>query len=133
MRGELGQIEDDGTALRWAAGCVAAASVQRVREGGLTVNWSMLFRKPSAYVPLVLSFLSLALIVVFVAVVGVVESEDEGLAAHLFQLMMVAQVPIIAYFAVRWVPRAPRKGLTVLALQLVAAFIPVALIVLLEM
>ncbi len=42
---------------------------------------------------------------------------DEGTAAHLFQLLMPAQVPIVAYFAIMWLPRAPRQALVVLALQ----------------
>ena len=42
---------------------------------------------------------------------------DEGTAAHLFQLLMPAQVPIVAYFAITWLPRAPRQALAVLALQ----------------
>ena len=48
-------------------------------------------------------------------------NSDEGAAAHLWQLLMAGQLPVIAYFALRWLPRAPREGATVLAAQLVAA------------
>jgi hypothetical protein len=34
---------------------------------------------------------------------------------------MAAQIPIIAFFAIRWLPQSPRSALPVLALQAVAA------------
>jgi hypothetical protein len=34
---------------------------------------------------------------------------------------MAAQVPVVAFFAIKWLPKQPRQGLMVLALQLVAA------------
>ncbi len=51
------------------------------------------------------------------ALFGTLHQADEGTAAHLFQLLMPAQVPIVAYFAIMWLPRAPRQALVVLALQ----------------
>ena len=51
------------------------------------------------------------------AIYGVVHEADEGAAAHLFQILMVAQVPAVMFFAVKWLPRAPKKALLVLALQ----------------
>jgi hypothetical protein len=57
--------------------------------------------------------------------------EDEGTAAHLWQLLMLAQLVAIAVFLVRWVPRAPKSALLMLALQgcgLVAAALPVWLL-----
>ena len=45
---------------------------------------------------------------------------------------MAAQLPIVAYFAVRWLPRAPAQAVAVLALQAVAAMVPIATIVVLE-
>jgi hypothetical protein len=55
------------------------------------------------------------------ATFGPVRQPDETTAAHLFQILMPAQVPIVAFFAVTWLPRAPRQALTVLALQVGAA------------
>ena len=34
---------------------------------------------------------------------------------------MAGQLPVIAYFAFRWLPTEPKRALPVLALQLVAA------------
>jgi hypothetical protein len=78
-------------------------------------------RQPSALVPIAMSLAALALVLGHAAVYGVVHEADEGTAAHLFQLLMVAQVPVVGYFALKWVPRAPGGALGVLALQLLAA------------
>jgi hypothetical protein len=45
---------------------------------------------------------------------------------------MAAQLPIILYFAIRWVPQSPRQGLIVLALQLGAALAALAPVFLLR-
>lgn len=52
--------------------------------------------------------------------------------ARIFQLLMVLQLPIIAYFAIRWLPKRPAQALLILALQAVAWIIPVATIIWLE-
>jgi len=91
------------------------------------------FRLPSACVPLVMSVSATMLVLAHVAIFGVSEpGGDEGTPAHLFQLIMLAQVPIIAYFAIRWLPLAPKRGSIVLALQVLAWMTPVALILYLE-
>jgi len=70
---------------------------------------------------LAISLAALAIVLGHAAIFGVVHEADEGTAAHIFQLLMVAQVPIVAFFAVKWLPRAPRQTLQVLALQADAA------------
>jgi hypothetical protein len=52
---------------------------------------------------------------------GVVRETDEGAGVHLWQLLMAGQVPIIAFFAFKWLPRSRRQTLPVLALQAGAA------------
>ncbi len=76
-----------------------------------------LIRKPSALIPLVMALVALAMPFVYVAFFGNVRQEDEGTAAHLFQLLMVAQVPFIAFFAIKWLPRAPKQALIILVVQ----------------
>ena len=39
---------------------------------------------------------------------------------------MIGQVPILAYFVIRWLPRVPRQTLFVLALQIGAALAALA-------
>jgi hypothetical protein len=92
-----------------------------------------MLRRPSAYLPLGMSLLALGLVVWFGASFGVVREEhDEGAAARIFQILMVAQIPIAAYFALRWLPTAPRLGAVILAIQLAAALAAIGLVVLLE-
>jgi len=85
-------------------------------------------KRPSAFLPPVISAVVLALILVHIARFGLIREADEGAAAHLFQLLMPAQMVIIAFFALKWVPRAPRAALQVLALQGVAALAVLALV-----
>jgi len=93
-----------------------------------------LFKQPSAWIPLAMSFVALAMIVVFVAINGFASSGngDEGAPARIFQLIMVAQLPIAGYFAVKWLPKQPKQSLMVLALQAVAWIIPIVTIIYLE-
>ena len=77
-------------------------------------------KQPSALLPIAMSIVALALVLGHVAVFGVVHEADEGTAAHLWQLLMAGQAPVVAYFALKWLPRAPGQALRVLALQVVA-------------
>jgi cytochrome bd-type quinol oxidase subunit 2 len=79
-----------------------------------------MLKRPSAFLPLAMSAAALAVVLAFLAVHGVVRQPDEGAAAHLWQLLMVAQLPIIAFFALTWLPRAPRQAGAVLVLQALA-------------
>ncbi len=75
------------------------------------------FRKPSAFLPPTMSLAALATVLFHVARFGVARETDEGAAAHLWQLLMAGQIPIVAFFAVKWLPRAPKEAVMVLALQ----------------
>jgi hypothetical protein len=83
-------------------------------------------KKPSAWVPLAMSFAALALVLGHVAIFGVAREADEGTAAHIWQILMAAQVPIVAFFAIKWLPRNPKQALLVLALQAGAALAALA-------
>jgi hypothetical protein len=64
-----------------------------------------------------MSLTALTMVLVHFARVGMVHEADEGTAAHLFQLLMAGQVPIVAFFAIKWLPQSPHPALRVLALQ----------------
>ena len=83
-------------------------------------NRTSLLRQSSALLPVALSLVALALVLGHVALFGVVHEADEGTAAHLWQILMAVQVPIIAFFALKYVPQKPKQALMVLALQIVA-------------
>ena len=79
-----------------------------------------LLKQKSAYFPLAMSAAGLALVLVHAARYGIVHEADEGTSAHLFQILMVAQVPIVGFFAITWLPQAPKPAMLVLALQALA-------------
>jgi hypothetical protein len=73
-------------------------------------------RQPSAYIPLAMSLIALASVLGHVAIYGIVHELDEGAVAHIWQLLMAGHLPGVLYFAVRWLPRATRQTLLVLAM-----------------
>ena len=89
--------------------------------------------KPSAFLPIAMSLLALAVVLVTLAVFGVPHDKDEGTAAHIWQLLMAGQVPLLLFFAVTWFPRAPRESLKVIALQMAAALAALAPVYLLHL
>jgi hypothetical protein len=91
-----------------------------------------LLKKPSAWLPIVMSVAALALIAGCLALCGIPPAGgDEGAVAHTWQLLMGCQLPLIAYFAWKWLRRTPRQAALILALQAaagVAALAPVYLL-----
>jgi hypothetical protein len=85
-----------------------------------------MMKQPSAFLPVAMSFAALATVLGHVARFGVAREADEGTAAHVFQLLMIAQVPIVALFAIKWLPQAPRQALAILALQAAAVLAALA-------
>jgi hypothetical protein len=85
-------------------------------------------KKASAWIPVVMSLGALALVVIQIAMHGVQPQHDEGALAHLWQLLVLAQLPIIGLFVFRWMRPYPSRSVPVLATQLVAlatALVPV--------
>jgi hypothetical protein len=82
---------------------------------------SALLRRPSALIPVAMSVTALGIVLAYATMFGVARQADEGVAAHIWQLLMAGQVPVVAFFAIKWLPTQPRQGLLVLALQLGAA------------
>jgi hypothetical protein len=90
------------------------------------MSFSTMIKKPSAFLPIAMSLAALATVLLFLAMFGVVHETDEGAAAHIWQLLMGLQIPIIVFFAIKWLVRAPRQALYVLALQAGAALAALA-------
>lgn len=80
-------------------------------------------KRPTAYLPVAMSALALAIVLGHVMIYGAAREADEGTAAHLFQLLMAAQLPIILVFALRWLPVNRREALSTLAFQAGAALL----------
>ena len=89
-------------------------------------------KRPTALIPLAMSIAALSLVLGHIAIFGVARQADEGAAAHLWQLLMAGQIPVIAVFAVKWLPRTPGAALLVLGLQAVAVLAAAAPVFLLN-
>ena len=70
-----------------------------------------------------MSLVALAVVLGHIALFGVVHEADEGTVAHIWQILMAVQVPIMAFFAIKYLPQKPKQALLVLALQIIAALI----------
>lgn len=91
-----------------------------------------LIRQPSAWLPLGLSLAALLLVASHVAIHGIVHQADEGAAARIFQIMMLIQLPIGAYFLIKWLPKHPKEALLILALQAGLWLAAIASVIILE-
>ena len=91
-----------------------------------------MLKHPSAFLPVAMSFGALATIALFIALHGTAPQADEGAAAHIWQLLMAGQAPIVLYFALKWVPQSPRQAVPILALQVGAALAAMAPVFLLH-
>ena len=98
------------------------------------------FRAKSAWIPIALAGTAIALLAGAlltgphapnIVIENGISREDEGALAHLWQLLMLLQVPCVLFFAAWWLPRDPKRALAMLALQglaFVAAAMPVWLL-----
>ena len=133
-------LEDEQSGLRMMMDVVCSALRERVSPtpgGDMNQNtrtFRSIVKQPSALLPLAMSIG--ALLVVAVAAIysfvhsghGLVREADEGTAAHLWQILMAGQLPVLVFFAAKWLPRAPRQTLYVLAIEagaILAAMAPV--------
>ena len=93
-----------------------------------------LIKQPSAWLPGAISLAALIFLLSYAAIFGVANQpgSDEGTPAHIFQLLMVLQLPIMAYFAIRWLPKQPKQSLLILAAQIILWFIPILTVLYLE-
>ncbi len=61
-------------------------------------NLFQTLRRPAAFLPIAMSFIAVAIVMIHIVFSGAAPQSDEGTAAHLWQLLMAAQLPIIAFF-----------------------------------
>jgi len=94
--------------------------LMKSKEDGMT-NRHSLFRSLSAFLPVAMSLVAFALVLGHVALFGGGREADEGTLAHLWQILMAVQLPIIAFFAIKYIPQRLKEALLVLVLQMVAA------------
>ncbi len=92
-----------------------------------------LLNKPSACLPIAMSVAALALVAGSLALYGIERGGDEGAVAHTWQLLMAGQLPLIAYFAVKWLRQAPGRAAPILVLQVAAGIAALAPVYLLQL
>src|SRR3954452_8611251 len=85
-----------------------------------------ILKHPSAFVPVVMSLGAIAAILLFISLHGTAPQADEGAEAHIWQLLMAGQIPVILFFLLRWLPESPRQAVLVLTLQISAALAAMA-------
>jgi len=125
-------LQDGRSDLRTSANVLWSALRERIfptRGGNMDqpVNsFGAMIKRPSAFLPVAMSLTALTLVLGHVAMFGAVREADEGTTAHLWQLFMAGQMPVLAFFAIKWLPRAPRQTLYVLALQAGAVLASIA-------
>jgi hypothetical protein len=105
------------------------------RGGNMDPNpnsFRSILKQPSAFLPLAMSLTAIGVLLcaaiygILHGAHGIIREPDEGTAAHLWQLLMAGQLPVLLFFAIKWLPRAPRQTLYVLALQAGAALASMA-------
>ena len=100
---------------------------------GKELIMKILMKNPSAFLPLAMSFAALVTVLIHITLFGIARQTDEGTAAHIWQLLMAGQIPIIGFFVVKWLPRTPIHALAVLALQGSAALAALAPVFILKL
>jgi hypothetical protein len=121
-----------------AANIVLSALSEHIvptRGGNMDSNpnsFRTIMKHPSAFLPLAMSLAAIGVLCgaaiygILHGAHGIIRQPDEGTAAHLWQLLMAGQLPVLLYFAIKWLPRAPKQTLGVLALQAGAALASMA-------
>lgn len=96
-------------------------------------------KRPSGFLPLVMSGLALCVVILRLWIFGTAPEAmhggrgDEGPAAHIWQLLMAGQVPVILYFSARWLRKDPVGTLSVLGFQVLAILCAMAPVFLLHL
>lgn len=89
---------------------------------------NQLIKKPSAWIPIAIPLIFFAYLVIYITIFGIIREEDEGTSAHLFQLWLVSEPFMLGFFAFRWLPRAQKQALQILALQIIAALLLISVV-----
>jgi hypothetical protein len=86
-----------------------------------------LIKQPSAWIPIALSLTWVAFWIFQLGMFGPPRPEpDEGTAAHLFQIWLVSEALLLAYFTIRWLAQRPKQALPILILQIALVIVDCA-------
>jgi hypothetical protein len=122
-------LQDGDSSLGTSANVIWSALYEHIvptQGGNMDPNpnsFRAILKHPSAFLPLGMSLTALAVLLaaaidgILHGAHGIVREPDEGTAAHLWQILMAGQLPVLLFFAIKWLPRAPRQTLGILLLQ----------------
>jgi len=85
----------------------------------------------SGFIPIYLSLAALAVVVLSIILNGVTPGRDEDAFAHIYQILIAAEVPVVGFFVVRWIRTSfwlCFRILVVQAIALATALLPVWLL-----
>ncbi len=137
---EMDELLSERLSCRQIVDVVGAAVSERLfyssRVGAGTMrtypeNVAVLVRKPSAIMPIAMSVSALAIVLIAIAISDGKRQPDEGAVAHIWQLLMAGQIPLLGWFVFRWLRQDFRSAIPVLGMQIVAfaaALLPVWLL-----
>jgi hypothetical protein len=104
-------VEDEGDAGAFAV--TVEGGKRTVHRRGQIMDVPFL-GKPSGFLPMVMSLIALGVVLSHFAIYGLLH---EGAAQHVFQILMIGQIPMVGWFAAKWLPQGPKEALLVLLLQ----------------
>lgn len=118
--------------VAWTALHERLLPTQRGDKNHTVPSFGSILKQPSALLPLAMSLTALGLVLVQIVFFGNNPQPDEDTTAHLWQILMAGQLPILLFFAIKWLPKAPRQTLYVIGLQAAAVLASLAPVFLLK-
>lgn len=82
----------------------------------------------AAWLPVAMSLAALGLVLSQLASGGTIQRADEDTSVHVFQLLMLGQVPFIGYFALSGLARRPLATALILLLQILVAAVALGMV-----
>lgn len=90
-------------------------------KGVLKVIMPPTLKHPTTWLPVALSLIVIAAFLIGIALNGPPMREpDEGVGAHLFQIWLLVEFLMIAFFALTRLSQQPKQGILILTLQIIA-------------
>jgi hypothetical protein len=84
------------------------------------MNFGELIKRPSAFVPIIMSLLAMIILLFHNLMTRGERRQGEEIVSGIFEILLVWQLPVIVFFAFKWVPQSFKNGLIVLFLQIAA-------------
>jgi membrane-bound acyltransferase YfiQ involved in biofilm formation len=103
--------------------------LEEVLPNNMKTSMYSLLKKPSAWIPTATSLIVLIVMLITIMLSGApTRKPDEGVGAHLFQIWLVSEIFMIAFFALRWLPQRPVQALVVLMIQVFTMLLPMSIV-----